>query len=142
MRKLKILNYFLMLIFFVNLSYAATVYGTVYDLSLKKLDNAVVEMNTSPKQQMVTKNGTYSFDVSNGMYTIEAQLIQKNTVIASAQENITIKQPGNYALDLILFPDIEEGVEEINVDVNGDIIESGVSNSILIIIAILILIIV
>ena len=100
MHKLKILNYFLMLIFFVNLSYAATVYGTVYDLSLKKLDNAVVEMNTSPKQQMVTKNGTYSFDVSNGLYTIEAQLIQKNTVIASA----TPKLAGVMAINIPKLP--------------------------------------
>ena len=37
--------------------------------------------------------------------------------------NITIKQEGNYVLDLILFPDIEEGIENIELDLNGDIID-------------------
>ncbi len=48
--------------------------------------------------------------------------MQKNTVLASVQENITIKQDGNYVLDLILFPDIEEGVEEIDIDLNEEVI--------------------
>ena len=104
---------------------AATIHGTVYDLSLKKANNARVEINTNPKQFLVAQNGSYSFNAPNGFYTIKAQLMQKNTVIASVNENITIKQDGSYVLDLILFPDVEEGVEDINLDVNGDIVETG-----------------
>ena len=107
---------------FISQVNAATIYGTVYDLSLKKVDNARVEIDTSPKQFMIAQNGSYSFDVPNGAYTIKAQLLQKSTVIASVQENITIKQSGSYVLDLILFPDIEEGIEDIDFDVNGDLI--------------------
>ena len=109
-------------ILFISQVNAATIYGTVYDLSLKKVDNARVEIDTSPKQFMIAQNGSYSFDVPNGAYTIKAQLLQKSTVIASVQENITIKQSGSYVLDLILFPDIEEGIEDIDFDVNGDLI--------------------
>lgn len=124
MRILKILIYFVLALFLVNFANAATIHGAVYDLSLKKVNNAIVEISTSPKQLLVAQNGSYSFDVPNGAYTIKAQLMQKNAALASVQENITIKQDGSYVLDLILFPDIEEGIEDIDVDVNGNIIET------------------
>ena len=109
----------------VSLVNAATIHGTVYDLSLRKVGNARIEINTSPKQFLIAQNGSYSFNVPNGAYTIKAQLMQKNTVIASVNESITIKQDGSYVLDLILFPDVEEGIGDIDIDVNGDIVESG-----------------
>ena len=123
MLKNKILVYIFLAAFLVNFANAATIYGTVYDLSLKKVSNAMVEINTSPKQFYIAQNGTYSFNVPNGRYVIKAQLMQKNDVLASVQENITISQDGNYVLDLILFPDIDEGVEDPGIDVNGNIIE-------------------
>ena len=117
----------LLLIFFLlaNLSYAATIYGTVYDLSLNKVGNARIEINTAPKQFMIAKNGTYSFDAQNGNYLIKAKQIQKSSVIASAEENITIKQSGSYVLDIILFPDVEEGIEDIGIEVNGTLEENN-----------------
>lgn len=124
MNKFKILAYLFTALFLLSFVNAATIHGTIYDLSLKKINNARVEINTSPKQFLIAQNGTYSFNVPNGAYTIKAQLIQKNTIIASVQENITIKQDGTYVLDLILFPDIEEGVEEIEIDVNKNIVET------------------
>ncbi len=132
MNKFKILAYLFTALFLITLVTAATIHGTIYDLSLKKTNNARVEINTSPKQFLVAQNGTYSFNVPNGAYAIKAQLIQKNTVIASVQENITIKQDGTYVLDLILFPDIEEGVEEIEIDVNENIVETKKNKNILI----------
>ena len=127
MVKFRILIFLLVAIFLLNFANAATIYGAVYDLSLKKVNNARVEINTIPKQFVVAQNGSYAFNVPNGAYTIKAQLLQKNTVIASVQENITIKQVGSYVLDLILFPDVEEGIEDIDIDVNGDIVEADKS---------------
>ncbi|MAG91476.1 hypothetical protein CMO83_02270 [Candidatus Woesearchaeota archaeon] len=121
--KPRILIYLFISIFLISLVNAVTIHGTIYDFSLKKLNNVRVEIDTSPKQFIVAQNGTYSFNVPNGDYTIKAQLIQKNTVLASVEENITVSRDGSYVLDLILFPDIEEGIEEIELDVNGDIIE-------------------
>lgn len=123
----RILIFLLVAVVLINFANAATIYGAVYDLSLKKVNNARVEINTLPKQFVVAQNGSYAFNVPNGFYTIKAQLTQKNTVIASVQENITIKQDGSYVLDLILFPDVEEGIEDIDIDVNGDIIETDKS---------------
>src|SRR3989338_6702446 len=119
MAKNKAFAFLLVFFLLANLADAATVYGTVYDLSLNKINNARVEINTAPKQLMIAKNGTYSFTAPNGNYAIKAQQMQKNSVIAAAEENITIKQAGSYVLDLILFPDIEEGVEDIGIEVNG-----------------------
>lgn len=119
MRKNLAFIWILVLLFLANLANAATIHGAVYDLSLNKIDNARVEINSIPKQFIVAQNGTYSFNVPNGDYTIKAQQIQRKTIIASVQENITIRQTGSYVLDLILFPDVEEGVEEISIDVNN-----------------------
>ena len=116
--------YFFMVMYFVQIANAAAIYGTVYDLSLKKVSNARVEINTVPKQFTVAQNGTYLFNAPNGAYTIKAQLLQKNTVVASVQENITIAQQGSYVLDLILFPDVEEGVEVIGIDVSSNVVEA------------------
>ena len=123
MRRAKVLVYIFVVVFLVSFVSAATIYGTIYDLSLKKISNTRVEINTSPKQFYIAQNGTYSFNVPNGRYAIKAQLLQKNEAVASVQENITISQDGNYVLDLILFPDIEEGVEDPGIDVNGDLID-------------------
>ena len=127
MRGLKILIYAFAVLFLISLASAATIHGTVYDLSLKKLDNARVEINTYPKQFLIAQNGSYSFNAPNGFYTIKAQLMQKSAVLASVEENITIRQDGDYVLDLILFPDVEEGVEAINFDVNSSLIEASKS---------------
>src|SRR3989344_5301959 len=107
MGKFNALAYLFIGVFLVSSANAASIHGIVYDLALKKVGNAMVEINTSPRQFMIAQNGSYAFNVANGNYVITAKLMEKNSVIASVQENITIKQPGDYVLDLILFPDIE-----------------------------------
>ena len=129
MGKIKILIFLLGALLLVNSVNAATIYGTIYDFSLKKVNNARVEIDTSPRQMIVAQNGTYSFNVPNGEYTIIARLMQKSSVIASVQENITIKQEGSYILDLILFPDVEEGVEAPGIIVNGDVVDGKNNNN-------------
>ena len=121
----KILAYILTAFITFQLASAATVYGSVYDFSLNKVNNARVEINTSTQQFLIARNGSYSFNVPNGTYMIKAQLMQKNTITASVQENITITQDGSYVLDLILFPDVEEGVENPNLDINGNVVDDN-----------------
>jgi uncharacterized membrane protein len=84
---------------------AATIHGTVYDLGLNKLTNAVVEINTTPRQQIVAANGTYSFIVPQGTYILEAQHQKSDSEI---EENITVKSEGDYVLDLILLPSLQQ----------------------------------
>ncbi len=81
-----------------------TIHGTVYDFGLSQLSNAVVEINTSPNQQMVAKNGTYSFSVPPGKYSLSARHDKSDSEIT---ENLSALSEGDYVFDLILLPSIE-----------------------------------
>ncbi len=89
----------------------AVIHGSVYDLELNTLSQAVVEIDTTPKQVMVSRNGTYQFTVAQGDYTIIAQHAKLDLV---THERIRIKDEGMYVLDLILFPDLEIEEELLN----------------------------
>ena len=89
---------------------AAEIYGTVYDMSLNPAKDAVVEINSVPKQTTILKDGTYSFTLPTGDYVIKATYVS-NYNVYSAEENITIVDEGKYILDLILFPDLSEESE-------------------------------
>jgi len=95
----------LLLALIASPAYAAVIHGTVYDLDLKTVSQAVVEISTVPKQMMVSRNGTYSFNVPQGNFVISANLSKLGI---STSEEITVKQEGDYVIDLILFPDINE----------------------------------
>jgi uncharacterized membrane protein len=113
------------LIFFsgINIAFGANIHGTVYDFSLNKANNARVEINTSTNQVYIAQNGTYSFDVHEGVYSIGAVLAQKNTIIASVTENVTVRGNGAYNLDLILFPELSIGDFEENSRINEGIFD-------------------
>jgi len=83
----------------------STVHGSVYRWdTFKPLENAVVEVNSTPSQSMVARYGVYSFDLVPGDYNVTAYYYQNNSVIYSATEIIKIKDQGNYVRDLLLFP--------------------------------------
>lgn len=85
----------------------ALIHGSVYDLELNTLSQAIIEVDTTPKQVMVSRNGSYEFIVAPGKYNI----IAKHTNLELlTKEEITVKEEGSYVLDLILFPDL--GLEE------------------------------
>ncbi len=104
--------------------FGVTIQGTVYDFGLSRLSNAVVEINSTPRQQMVASNGTYSFSVLPGSYTLKARHDKSDSEIA---ENITALSEGSYVLDLILLPSIEKEEkllqEEIDVPMVEDVVQ-------------------
>ena len=89
---------------------AAEIYGTVYDMSLNPANDAVIEIDSTPKQTKILKDGTYSFTLPVGDYTIKATYVSSYNVY-SAEENITIVDEGRYIVDLIVFPDLSEESE-------------------------------
>jgi len=91
-----------------ELASAADIHGSIYDLSLSKIGNVVVEIDTAPKQFYVSKDGAYSFTVPIGFYAVKAEHYEGRLLISSTSENITVKDEGNYVLDLVLFPIINE----------------------------------
>ena len=83
----------------------ATVHGTAYRWdTFEPLDNAVVEVNSTPSQSMVAKYGVYSFNLMPGDYNITANYYENSSIKYSANETITVKDQGKYLLDLLLLP--------------------------------------
>lgn len=102
-----------------SFTYAATISGSIYDLSINKAKNSIVEVNSNPKQRVVAVNGTYEFQLSQGIYSITAYYEKDNTK-HTAEENITIIDDGTYVIDLFLYPDFnEELFDDINFDVQN-----------------------
>jgi uncharacterized membrane protein len=84
---------------------SATIHGVVYGWdTFDPLDNAIVEVNSTPSQSMVAKYGLYSFELAPGDYTITASYYQNSTLTYQAKETITVEEEGNYVLDLLLLP--------------------------------------
>lgn len=99
---------FLILAFILPFAEAATIKGMVYDVSLEPLSNTVVEIDTQPKQRMVSQNGTYTFTIPAGTFRIKAYTAKGVTVL-KAEERITVKDDnGTYVFDLFLFPTFED----------------------------------
>lgn len=117
---MKVVVYFLALFALVSIASAATIHGTIYDISLEKAGDVIVEINTEPRQQLISKDGTYSFNVPVGGYTIEAKHYVDSLLESSATEEITVKGEGDFVLDLILFPEIDSGLVDEADDINLD----------------------
>lgn len=93
----------LFLLILAESAFGAIIHGSVYDLSLDKVADIKLEVDTTPKQTYISKDGDYEFNVPVGTYTIKA-----STLEASASEEITIQDEGTYVLDLVLFPELDE----------------------------------
>ncbi len=99
---------FLVIILLSSIANAAIIQGTIYDISLNKEKNIVLEINTKPNQRVISKYGSYSFNVPMGEYTIEAKKIEDNLILSSTTEIITIQDDNTYNLDLFLYPNLED----------------------------------
>ena len=101
---------------------AATIQGTIYDLELAIQDQVLLDINTTPKQQLIS-NGTYEFSVPTGTYQLRARQLDNGKVSASAAERITVDSDGIFVLDMILFPDLDSDLTETlgNIE-QGDLI--------------------
>ncbi|MBI4738935.1 hypothetical protein HY772_05235 [Candidatus Woesearchaeota archaeon] len=100
----------------------ATLHGSTYDLELKTLNNVVVEIDTTPVQRYVSKNGTYSFSVDPGSYFIRARYSPDNFTTLTSLDRIKIQKEGDYVFDLFLLPDLDEDkdiLSDFDVDAVG-----------------------
>ncbi|AKB12342.1 hypothetical protein SAMN02910340_01691 [Methanosarcina thermophila] len=109
----------------------ATIHGAVYGWdTFEPLENAVVEVNSTPSQSMVARYGMYSFDLMPGDYTIKARYYQNSTLIYSAEESVEIKDDGTYVRDLLLLPIYsDELMDSSGVDGSSKGLNNGAVNS-------------
>ncbi|MBI5884618.1 hypothetical protein HZB89_00805 [archaeon] len=95
---------------------SASIHGRVFEWStLDELNNVIITINSTPEQRIVSKEGSYAFEVPSGDYSIHAVLLENNKAKYAVDENLSIKADGNYVLDLIMLPllDVELGLEEL-----------------------------
>jgi uncharacterized membrane protein len=91
----------------------AKIHGAVYKMdTFEPLDNALIEVNSTPTQYMVAKNGQYSIELVPGNYTITARYYEDNTLIYAAVGTILIENEGDYVYDLLLRPVNSENLKE------------------------------
>ena len=83
---------------------AATIYGSVYDISLNRVTNVILEINSTPVQRIVAVNGTYSFELPKGEYMIQFFYPDSSEKMA-IEELVAIGDSGEYHIDLVLYPD-------------------------------------
>ena len=103
---------FLLFIIVISLAtqvQATKIYGKIYGPDLELAEKAIVEINSTPKQNLVANDGSYIFIVNEGTYTIES-FYSSSGVLLYEKQIITVPAEGEFVLDLILFesPDIEE----------------------------------
>ena len=66
----------------------ATIHGEVYGWdTFEPLENAVVDVNSTPSQSMVAKYGLYSFKLAPGNYSITARYYQNSTLTLFGRRN-------------------------------------------------------
>ncbi len=92
-------------LFLINSCIAATIHGTIYDINLNKVKDAIVEVNSEPNQRMVSFDGTYSFNLPVGNYELYAYYGEKNN-LQKTKDNISINNDGTFVYDLFLYYDI------------------------------------
>jgi uncharacterized membrane protein len=83
----------------------ATINGGVYSWdTFEPLENALVEVNSTPSQSMVARYGLYSFELEPGDYLITASYYENSTLVKSSEKSIEVKGNGSYNVDLLLVP--------------------------------------
>ena len=101
----------------IPLALGATIHGKVFDYNFRLAANSIVKINTVPEQKMVAVDGSYSFTVPKGEYTLTAFVNDETEqLVYYVEDNISVVEEGDYVRDLILFP--YEDLSEL--DLNGE----------------------
>jgi uncharacterized membrane protein len=121
--------------FLADSNITATIHGETYVWdTFEPINDTVIDVNSTPPQSIVAKNGTYSFELVPGNYAITARYYQNNTLIYSKETTLKIESEGDYVLDLLLYPASENTVTEttaarINNPDSVDPAETGTDSS-------------
>jgi len=126
---------FILFLLFMPLVFSATIHGKVFDYNFRLATNSVVKINTVPEQRIVAVDGSYSFMVPVGEYTITAFVNDETEqLVYFVEDNISVVGEGDYVRDLILFPYEDLGELDLNGDFDEVIIEDEKGGSALLII--------
>lgn len=124
------IRYFLSLVILILILPAAcafTIHGTIYEWStFEPLDNALIEVNSTPVQFRVATSGVYSFNLLPGSYFIKTSYYDNDTLEYYSEDNITVTdKEGDFVFDILLFPLDEEEEEFPNEDLGNVTFDIG-----------------
>jgi uncharacterized membrane protein len=107
----------LLILLFLPAVNAANLYGDIYTWDLEKISGVKVIVDSTPRQSLISTDGSYGFELNPGVYNLYAEYNIEGIVIASSLEEIEITEDGNFRIDIILFPEMNyEDIEDINLD--------------------------
>ena len=112
--KSKILLIVFVALFLIPSISAATIHGAVYDSDIEIVNGVIVTINTVPEQTAVASDGSYSFEVGPGEYVISFEYFENNELVYSSEEEISIVDEGDYLMDIILLPTLNEELDDDN----------------------------
>lgn len=101
---MKRLLYLLLFILSLEIASAAILHGVIYDTKLNKLNDVVVEVNSTSPQMFVSKEGQYSFVLDPGVYKITAKYKVTGFNYLYTEQNLTISKDTIIKNDLLLKP--------------------------------------
>jgi uncharacterized membrane protein len=117
----RLLLIFIVIMLIPSTASATTIHGIVYEWStFEPLDNALIEVNSTPVQFRVATSGVYSFNLPPGEYLIKTSYYTNDTLEYYAEDNITVTDmDGDYVYDILLFPLQNEGEDFPDEDIGN-----------------------
>jgi uncharacterized membrane protein len=97
--------------------FGATLHGAVYDSSLNIVEDVQLEINTTPKQNHISKNGLYFFNVPLGTFEITVEKFYQKQLIYSTKKVVEVTNDGQFRIEIIL--ERVPGTENITGHVTG-----------------------
>jgi len=91
------------LIILSSLVNAATLKGSIYNTNLELEENVLVEIDTTPQQQFLSKDGNYEFELNPGKYQLTVR--KEKTEI---KEDLEVIKEGIFLFDVFLLSSLTE----------------------------------
>lgn len=105
------------MIFLAAGAQAATITGQVYNPDFRAAENVLVKVSSDSGlvNSVVSKDGSYIFELNPGSYVLEAEIFQDGILILSSSEKIDVSDE-NIIIDIVVLPDSEEIPEDFSLD--------------------------
>jgi len=94
------------LLLMLPMACATTIHSIVYEwFTFEPLDNALVEVNSTPAQFRVATSSLYSFNLPPRDYLTKTSYYTNDTLENYAEDNITVTDlEWDYLFDILMFP--------------------------------------
>ncbi len=117
----------LLIIVFSFTAHAAVLEGSIYGSNLELEKDVLIEIDTTPQQKFLSKDGTYQFNLPIGKYTLTAR-----KGFTDVEEEVSIVKEGTFTFDIFLldtFSEEDQLWKETDENLFDDEISANTSNS-------------